>query len=116
MERAAHKFRFGRALVTLQVGLAVVLVAGSMLFVRTLQNLRWQNLGFDRNNIVFVSINATKAGLRQTQLAQLYTELLRGLRRDRQVRAASLTNVTPIGGGFSWETLKPELWPSRISG
>jgi len=112
LEYVGHKFRFGRALVTLQVALAAVLLTGSMLFARTLQNLKWQNLGFDRNNIVFVSINATKAGLKQTQLAQLYTELLEGLRSDPQIRSASLTDVTPIGGSFSWKTLKPELWPA----
>jgi len=77
-----------------------------------LQNLRSQDLGFDRTNIVFVSLNSTKAGLKQTQLAQLYTDLLERLRRIPQVSAASLTQIVPIEGAFAWTTLKPELWPS----
>ena len=111
-EQGRNRFRLGRVLVAVQVGLAVVLATNAMLLVRTLENLKDQKLGFNRSNVVFVSLDASKAGLSHTQLARLYTDLLQGLRRDPQIRSVGLTNITPLGGAFGWETLSAVQWPS----
>jgi predicted permease len=101
-----------RVLTVAQVCLAIVLVTGSMLFVQTLRNLKGQKLGFDRNNLVFVLVDASKAGLAPPQMTQLYTGILEDLRRNPHIHSVSLTNIRPISGSFSWETLQAKFWPT----
>jgi predicted permease len=113
-EKSGHRFPLGKALVSMQVALSILLIAGAMLFVQTLRNLKWQNNGFDRNNVVFLELNADNIGLQDEQLANAYNTLLKGVRRNGLVRSATLTNMIPVRGSYEWDELKPELWP-RLS-
>lgn len=112
--RSGHRFQLGKTLVAVQVALSVVLMAGAMLFVQTLEKLKWQDTGFDRNNVVFVELNADGAGLKEAQLARVYDGLLDDVRRNPLVRSATLTNIIPVSGSYEWEDLKAALWP-RLS-
>ncbi|MGA8030299.1 MAG: ABC transporter permease [Bryobacteraceae bacterium] len=109
--RSGRRFQLGKALVSAQVGLSVLLMAGAMLFVQTLEKLKWQNTGFDRNNVVFLELDADNAGLKDAQLARVYDDLLERVRRNPLVRAATLTSVVPVSGSYQTETLDPEFWP-----
>ncbi len=72
--RAPGRFRLGRLLVVLQVGLSLVLVMGAGLFVRTLRNLKSQDLGFEPERLLLVRTNAAPAG-HQKPVADLYEEI-----------------------------------------
>ncbi len=61
---AANRQRqaLGRTLVVAQLALSVVLVAGASLFVRTLQNLRTVDAGFDRAHVLMLRIDPHSSG------------------------------------------------------
>jgi predicted permease len=88
-------------LVAAQVGLSLVLLVGAGLFLRTLQNLRNQDLGFNRRNLLLIDFNAKLGGYKSEQLSGLYDRLLNGIRTLPGVRSASISGTQPISPG-SW--------------
>jgi predicted permease len=68
--------RLGRVLVACQVGLSVVLLVGAGLFVQTLQNLSRQNIGFNPDRLLQVSIDTRFAGYGKGQVGDVYRLLL----------------------------------------
>jgi predicted permease len=78
----------GHALAVAQIALCVVTLTGAGLLVRTLQNLRSVDPGFDTNNILLFSINPTLIGYKPAAVD--------GLNRELQRRLASLPGVTGV--------------------
>ncbi len=76
LERSEGRFSLGKALIAVQVGLSVLLMSGAFLFVETLEKLKWQDTGFDRNNVIFLEINTASSGLSDAQLGEIYRGLL----------------------------------------
>ena len=68
--------RLGRVLVACQVGLSVVLLVGAGLFVQTLQNLSRQDIGFNPDRLMQVSIDTRFAGYGKGQVGAVYRLLL----------------------------------------
>ena len=64
-----------KILVTAQVMLSLVLLAGAGLFLRTLKNLQNQDFGFNRRNVLLVRFNAKFAGYNSEQLDGLYRQI-----------------------------------------
>ncbi len=77
---------------SLQIAVSLLLVIGAGLFVRTLSNLHAIDVGFNRENILLVSINGRQAGYRDAALARFYSGLLDRFREIPGVRAASASN------------------------
>ena len=88
-----------RTLVTAQVVVSLVLLAGAGLLVRTLQNLQSQDFGFDRHNVLLVEFNAKFAGYKPEQLNGLYETMLARLSALPGVRSATLSGGPPMSGG-----------------
>jgi predicted permease len=89
---------FGKSLVVAQVALSVVLLSAAGTFVSYLWNLRNLNLGFERDHVLLVSLDAARSGYSAERLAGGYRELLRRLETIPSVRAATLSGATPISG------------------
>ena len=81
--RAAH------VLIVAQIAVSLLLVIGAGLFVRTISNLHSIDVGFNRENILLVSLNGRQAGYRDAALARFYGGLLQRFREIPGVRAAS---------------------------
>ena len=81
-------FTLGNSLVVVQVALAVVVLAGAGLMVRTLQNLKGIDPGFDTRNILVFSINPELAGYKPANVDSLY--------RDLQDRLTAIPGVTSV--------------------
>ncbi|MGH9496857.1 MAG: ABC transporter permease [Candidatus Sulfotelmatobacter sp.] len=94
---------FPRILLVAQVGLSLVLLVGAGLFVRTLQNLKNQDLGFNRRNLLLLELNAKLAGYKSEQLPGLYERILSRLNALPGVTSAALSGTPPIYGG-SWDS------------
>ena len=94
-DRMANRFRLHRSLLVFQVCVSVVLLIGAGLFVRTLRNLETQDVGFDRDRLVMVSIAPSQAGHQGAEVLSLL--------RDLEPRMASLSGVRAVSaasGGF----------------
>ena len=68
-------FSIGNALVVAQVALAMVVLVGAGLLVRTLANLRSIDVGFDSHNILIFGIDPTLIGYKGPQAGQLLPRL-----------------------------------------
>jgi predicted permease len=90
---------WSRGLVVAEVALLLVLVFGAGLFLRTLHNLNSIDVGFDRNNVLLVTVDPFGSGHSQEQIKQLSAELLERIDSLPGVTAASLTRFAPITGG-----------------
>jgi predicted permease len=89
---------FGKCLVAGQVALSVVLLSVAMQFIRHLSNLEHLDVGFERNNLLLVSLDPEHSGLEGEQLSRTYRELLAPLATIPGVRSVSLCGATPISG------------------
>jgi predicted permease len=88
-----------RTLVVAQVTLSLVLIAVASLLLRTLHNLRSQDVGFDRANVLLVRTNAKFAGYKPEQLNALYGRILERVDALPGVRSATLSGAPPMGRG-----------------
>ena len=93
------RFRLGKSLVVLQVGVSLVLMIAAGLLARTLGNLRNFDPGFDRENVLLFSVDPTVVGYKD--VAPLYEQILTRLRAVPGVRLASLSVHTPLSTSMS---------------
>ncbi len=82
--------RLGRVLVASQVCLSVVLLVGAGLFVQTLRNLSRQDVGFNPERLLQVSIDTRFAGYGKGQVGDVYRLLLE--------RVAAVPGVQSVTG------------------
>jgi predicted permease len=87
------RFRLGKLLVVVQVGLSLVLLVGAGLFVRTLRNLKSQDLGFDREHLLLVRTDAAQGGRKGAALAELYAQAVDRIGDTAGVRSASAAGI-----------------------
>ncbi|HUJ30679.1 MAG TPA: ABC transporter permease [Candidatus Acidoferrum sp.] len=103
----ARRFTIANALVVMQVALAIVVLVGAGLMVRTLQDLRSIDIGFDSHNLVIFGINPSLAGYKNEQLDSFYRDLQGRLAETPGVRSSSYSMVPLLSGalmitGFHW--------------
>jgi predicted permease len=96
---AIARSRLAPLLVTAQVSLALLLLIGAGLFVRTLQNLHRVDAGFQRNGVLTVNADGTRTGYRGARAAAFYEELLQQIEGLPGVKSASFSLITPLSGG-----------------
>jgi predicted permease len=80
--------RFRKAAVGVQIALSVLLLGGAGLFVRTLQNLREQPVGWDTKHVATFSLDPMMSGYGEDRTPQIVTAAL-----DRLGRIPGVENV-----------------------
>jgi predicted permease len=90
----------GNALVVAQVALAIVVLVGAGLLVRTLQNLRNVDLGFDSHNLLVFGIDPTLIGYKGPQVDALYRDLQGRLSETPGVKSASYSIGPLLSNGL----------------
>lgn len=88
----ASRSRLLPMLVSAQVAVSLVLLAGAGLFVRTLQNLQRLDPGFDTEGVLLVDLEGRRATVPR--------ELVDEVQRLPGVRSASLSTHTPLSGAI----------------
>src|SRR6185503_20176145 len=78
------------ALILVQVALSLPLLVSAALLMKTLQNLRALDTGFNKENVLFASVNPTLNGYTKERTAVFYDELLAKTRTLPGVKFASL--------------------------
>ncbi len=99
--RARNKwFNIGNSLVIAQVALTMVVLVGEGLLVRTLQNLRNVDPGFDTSNVLNFRVNPRLIGYKGAQIDALYRNLQGRLKSIPGVTSVSFSNAALLSG--SW--------------
>ena len=104
--------RFRKMAVGAQIALTVLLLGGAGLFVRTLENLRHQPVGFDTENLVTFNLDPTSSGYGEDRTPQIVTNALDAVRRIPGVTIASATDDPELdgnsmGSNYSIQGYKP---------
>ena len=85
-----------RTLVSLQVALSLLLLAGAGLFVRTLRNLRDIDPGMARENLLLVTTNIGQLGYQPQRDRDFHDRLRAEVQRLPSVRAVGLAAIAPL--------------------
>jgi predicted permease len=101
-----------KILVAAQVALSLTLLVGAGLFVRTLQNLKNQDFGFNRTNVLLIDYDARLAGYKSEQVGGLHERIVQRLEALPGVRAAALSNGPPITDGSWGAPISVEGYPA----
>jgi predicted permease len=92
-----------KALVVGQIALALVLLIGAGLFVRTLSNLRARGPGFATTNLLTFRANPSRNGYDTPKARRVMNEILGRLRSLPEVQSAGISTAGLLGPG-SWNT------------
>ncbi len=90
--------RFRRVSVGVQIGLSLLLLIGAGLFVQTLHNLRFLNVGFATDHLLTFGVDPTLAGYDPKQAVPLQKHLLEVLGAQPGVRAVAGTDDPELAG------------------
>jgi len=101
MTAGRERFRLQRILVASQVALSVVLLAGALLFARSLQNLMTRNPGFQQNGMLIVNMDTSPLNLSLELGPGLEQNLLERIRALPGVAAAAIAERSPVSDSSS---------------
>ena len=88
-------------LVTVQIAISLLLLAGASLFVRTVSNLQSVRLGFNPDHLLLFDVDARQAGYEGETMARFYTGATNRLRLMPGVQAATLASYALVAGSRS---------------
>jgi len=90
------KLGLGKVLVMAQVALSLLLVVGAGLMLSTFWKLISLDAGFERDQVLLVSVDLRNGNYPRERWAAVYQEMLDQLRTIPGVRAASVSSITPV--------------------
>jgi putative ABC transport system permease protein len=96
-----ERFRLQRILVASQVALSLVLLAGALLFARSLQNLMTRDTGFEQDGVFVANIDFTRLNLPELRRDSFVRDLLDHIRAVPGVAAAAASTRSPVNGSGS---------------
>ncbi len=95
-----RRFELRRILVVAQVAVALVLLIGAGLFVRTLQNLKGVDLGFRADKVLLLSMNPGLSDYKSNQVVSFYAQLLDRVKSLPGVQSVSVADMPLLGGAY----------------
>lgn len=90
--------RFRKLAVGAQIALSVMLLGGAGLFVRTLDNLRHQQVGFEIGNLITFTLDPEASGYGEDRTAQIVTNSLQALSRIPGIATVAATTDPELSG------------------
>ena len=94
--------RLRDGLLIAQGAVAVLLLAGATLFIRSLRNAQALDVGVEVNRVAMARIDQGTTGLKPGEVRLLFDEFVRRAEAMPGIRSAALTSPIPFGG--SWST------------
>ncbi|HEY6805740.1 MAG TPA: ABC transporter permease, partial [Pyrinomonadaceae bacterium] len=110
---AGKLFSLRSGLILAQVALSLPLLVMAALLVRSLQNLRSFDPGFNKENVLLAAVNPSLNGYTPEQSHNFYDTLLTRVRALPGVTAASFGSDTPISGGWDQNGIQVEGYTPR---
>lgn len=90
---------FSKSMVVLQVSVSVLLLIGAGLLVRTLQNLRHVETGFNVNNLLLFSVDPALIGYKEEKLGTLYKQMFARLEAVPGVESVTFSRQALLAQG-----------------
>jgi len=101
-----ERFSLRRILVVAQVAMSLVLLAGALLFVRSLQKLLTVDSGFRPQGIVRVNVDLRAAHYPKERIMEVRNQILKELRERTGAVSGAEVFLTPVSGagwdGMAW--------------
>jgi predicted permease len=97
----ASRTLLSRSLLVVQVAISLVLLIGAGLFLRTVDNLRRVDVGFNPNNLVIFRVNPQLNGYEPARIESLYRQMEQRLLAVPGVRLVTLSNPPMLSGGVN---------------
>jgi len=91
----------GKSLLILQVAISLALLIGAGLFLRTLNNLRHVDVGFDPQNLVLFRVNPQLNRYDETRIFTLHRELFDRISAVPGVRAVAMSQPALLSGSVT---------------
>jgi putative ABC transport system permease protein len=98
---------FGNGLVVAQVAVSLALLSVSHLYIAHLRQLRDRNLGFDRDRVLVMRVDTSRAQNRE-HAAELYKDVVPRLLAISGVDSVAASAMTPISGAAGSRFLRAE--------
>jgi predicted permease len=95
---ARSRTRLSKSLLIVQVAISLVLLIGAGLFLRTVQNLRRVDVGFNPQNLVLFQVNPRMIQYDPKRFAALYQEMTERLQSVPGVRAVTFSHMPLLSG------------------
>ena len=112
--RAAGAQRFRQALTVAQLALALILLAGTGLMLRTFWNLQRVDGGFDASHVVTMNVALREEAYAGEGARAFWTRVEENLAALPGVESATLTSaLPPVVDGFGWGTPIPGYDPTE---
>ncbi len=102
------RFTLGKALVTAQVALSLMLLTAAGLFLGTLRNYLAVNTGFNPHRVLLVKVGVSPDRLPKQAREPLFRKILGDLRALSTVRSAAASRLIPVSHVFWNQEAQPE--------
>ncbi|HKV92139.1 MAG TPA: ABC transporter permease [Candidatus Angelobacter sp.] len=110
--RAHAGWNWGKALIAGQVALSLLVLFAASLLVRSLQNIRNIDLGYNREHLLLVSTDPISAGYNKTRVANFVNDMEAQLGNLPGVKAVTASKNGLFSGSESGNTIKVEGYNS----
>lgn len=109
------RFSTARVLVALQIALSLPLIVGAGLMLTTLWNLMGSETGFAKDQVLIASVDLRNGRFAPDRRRGAYLQMLAKLAVLPGIRAASVSNLTPVCGCASTREMAIEESPGRAA-
>lgn len=96
----------GKSLIAAQVAMSLVLLIGAGLFLRTLQNLRSVDIGFNPANLVIFRVDPRLNRYEAAQIMPLYERMIEKIEALPGVRSATLSRHPLLSGSGQYSQIR----------
>ena len=93
------RLRLPRLLVSIQIALCLAALVAAGLLGRSLENLKWMDVGFDRENLAYASVSPSQAGYPPERIGPYAGRMLEELARLPGVQRVSTVSTRLLSGG-----------------
>ena len=100
--------RVGKAVVIAQLALSLPLLMGAGLLVRTLANLQHVDLGYSKDDVLTVRVDAQASGYKPARQVAAFETMLAGVRALPSVRTATYSNTGLFAGSDNGDQISVE--------
>jgi predicted permease len=108
-----HKSRLSSALVVAQISLSLLLLICAGLFIRSLENARQLDPGFDPNHVLLASYDLGPVGYTRAQGIAFHKQLLAKLQNLPGVESAALADFSPLSFTIHTDYVHPDGYEPR---